>query len=480
MSSLIKVTTSPLRWRCRFAYVAAIGVVALLLTSSRSALAEEPTQAQRTAAPPAPDSPTQDAAVVVPKPSVLAVRYHQSGNWLWGIDQAWDLLVPAVWLFSGASARLRTLAKRLGRVWFGTIAIYAVAFIALSSVINLPLEYYQGFVRPHAYGLSNQSFAKWLHDAAIRALVSMSLGAMLLWILYLLIDRSPKHWWLYAWVVAVPLHFLTMLVVPVWYAPLFNRFGPMHDQRLERKILALARRSGIEGSRVFEVAKSEDTKTVNAYVTGFWGTKRIVLWDTLLAGHTDNEVLAVMGHEIGHYVLGHVVRSLALLSGLSLLGFGFIHVSAQFLLRRRSRRFGFDSLADVASLPLLLFLLHAFSLAAQPMIMAVSRAQEHEADRFSLEITRLNHDGALGFAKRMEENLGIPRPGWFYTVFRATHPSAGDRIEFCNAYQPWLTGGALRYGAMFERDHQPEPTGPVLAAPSSRATGSSPIRDHAQ
>ena len=124
------------------------------------------------------------------------------------------------------------------------------------------------------------------------------------------------------------------------------------------------------------------------------------------------------------------------------------------MLRRWSGLFGFDSLADVASVPLLLFLLQGFSLAAQPAVWAVSRAHEHEADRFAIEITRLNHDGALGFAKLMQDNLGIPRPGWFFTLFRASHPSIGARIDFCNEYRPWQTGQALRYASRFQSDRR--------------------------
>src|SRR5947209_1936550 len=169
------------------------------------------------------------------------------------------------------------------------------------------------------------------------------------------------------------------LVKLVLYAPLFNRFGPMEDKALEAKILALADRAGIEGGRVYEVDKSRDTKTVNAYVTGLANTKRIVLWDTLLHDLDERQVLFVMGHEMGHYALGHVVRGILFMSVLMLVALGGIHVAGHWFLRRYHDRIGFDRLADVASLPLLLLLITVYTLLIQPVGLAWSRHIEHEA-----------------------------------------------------------------------------------------------------
>ena len=148
-------------------------------------------------------------------------------------------------------------------------------------VIDLPLAYYLGFVRQHAYGLSNQTLAKWSTDAFLRLGVEMAVGFALAWVPYLLIVRSPRRWWIYTTLLCVPFLFVSVLVKPIWIDPLFNKFGPMKNKALEQSILDLASRAGIEGSRVFEVNKSVDTKAVNAYVTGVFNTKRIVLWDTL-------------------------------------------------------------------------------------------------------------------------------------------------------------------------------------------------------
>jgi Zn-dependent protease with chaperone function len=239
---------------------------------------------------------------------------------------------------------------------------------------------------------------------------------------------------------SVPFLFLGMLVKPIWIDPLFNHFGPLKNQALERSILALAQRAGIEGSRVFEVEKSVDTKAVNAYVTGVFGTKRIVLWDTLIAKLGEKELLFVMAHEMGHYVLGHVVRSILLSALVTLAGLYLVDRVGRMVIGRFSASLQFDRLSDVAAVPLLLLLLHASSLVLSPIALAYSRYQEHEADRFALELTRTNHSGATAFIKLQQENLSIPRPGFLYKTFRATHPSIGDRIDFCNSYKPWQIG----------------------------------------
>ena len=221
--------------------------------------------------------------------------------------------------------------------WFLTVGLYVVLYLAVIFVVNLPLSFYQGYLRLHAYGLSNQTLGKWFGDKLIGLAVAMAVGFALSWVPYLLMARSPRRWWLYTGLLSVPFLFATMMVEPIWIDPLFNEFGPMKNQELERSILALAERAGINGSRVFEVEKSVDTNAVNAYVTGVLSTKRIVLWDTLLAKLDEPEVLAVMGHEMGHYVLGHVVRSILLGSLVVLAGLYFVDRAGRWLIARFSR-----------------------------------------------------------------------------------------------------------------------------------------------
>jgi len=381
----------------------------------------------------------------VPPASEKALRYYRSGNVLWLIGTIWGLLAPALLLFTGLSARMRNAARRIGRNWFFTVALYSILFTLVAAALSLPLDYYVDFIRPHAYGLSDQTAAKWWSDMIKGLAVSCVAAAALLWVPYLLLRKSPRRWWLYSGLAALPLLAVLLFVEPIWIEPLFNKFGPMKNKALEGQILALADRAGIEGSRVYEVDKSVDTKTLNAYVTGFGGSQRIVLWDTTLAKLAPPEVLYVMGHEMGHYLLGHTWQQILLGTALALFGAWVIHLTAGELIAKYRQRFGFDDLADVASLPLMVLLFGFVALVVTPAILAFGRHVEHEADRFGLEITRDNHDCATTFVKLQQENLSMPRPGLFIKLMRYDHPPLGERIDFCNEYRPWETGEPLRY-----------------------------------
>ena len=389
--------------------------------------------------------------VVVPEPSALAIQYHRSGNVLWAVETALGMIIPALLLFSGVSARMRALSQRVGRRWLLTVLLYAVLFTVLMAALTFPLSYYAGYVRQHQYGLSNQSLGAWSGDW-IKGVALSGLGlAAVLWIPYLLLRRSPRRWWLYAGFTSIPLTALLLVISPVWIDPLFNDYEPMEDRVLESRILALSQRAGIGGSRVYQVDKSSDTKLVNAYVTGVGATKRIVLWDTLLEKLGEEQILFVTAHEMGHFVLRHtlaVIIATAILVTLSLYA---VHRTAGGLIARFSSRFGFNDLSDVASLPLLLLLGNAALFLLAPLVLGFSRHQEHEADRFALEITQDNHAAASTFVALQQENLAVPRPGRLYVLWRSSHPPLAERVAFANRYRPWESGQPLRYDHMFRK-----------------------------
>lgn len=425
------------------AIVAMAGVV-LVSADAHAAPPDEATQTD--------DGPAADEGPVpVPEPSDEAIQYYRSGNWLWIFNQLWGLALPGLILWFGISAKMRDWAAKVVKErWFLTIVGFWLIYAVAMWVVNLPLSYYSGFVRPHDYGLSEQAFSKWFGDSLKGLALSLVFGSMFLWIPFYLLKKSPNRWWIYTSLVAIPLAFVMMIVAPIWLAPLFNDFGPMKDTLLEAKILAMADRAGIEGSRVFEVNKSVDTKTVNAYVAGLGGTKRIVLWDTIIAQLSERQLLVVMGHEMGHYVLGHVRNGMIMIAFTIPTMLCIAHYSAKAAIRRFGDRFGFDNLSNVAALPLISIIVGLFGFVAAPGFNALSRHQEHESDRFALEMTHDNYACASAFAQLQEQNLGNPRPGSLFKLWRSSHPPLGERIDFCNEYKPWETGDEQQYTDLFK------------------------------
>jgi STE24 endopeptidase len=392
-----------------------------------------------------------EAPVAIPEASEKALEYYAVRNILWAIDVAWGLAVLALLLLTGWSARIRDFAQRLTRGRMRSTFIYVAVFSVATTLLALPLDFVRGYVVEHRFGLTDQTFAKWAIDQAIGLAVATFVTFVVVVCIYALIRRSPRRWWLYGGLLAIPFIFAMFLLEPIWVAPLFNTFGPMKDRALEAKIAALAERAGIGGARIFEVEKSVDTKKVNAYVAGFLDTKRIVLWDTIIRRLDERELLFVIGHEMGHYVLRHGQQVVLVLSALVMLSLYAAHRLASGLIRRHGARLRFERLDDIASWPLISLVAGVAFLVAQPVFNAFTRHIEHEADRFGLEITRDNRAAAEAFLGLQQQNLDVPRPNPILHILRDSHPSAAERIEFANTYRPWATGQPLAYGDKFRQ-----------------------------
>lgn len=390
------------------------------------------------------------ARVVVPEASELAMRYYYSGNIAWVIGQFFGLIIPLLFFIKGFSGELSRFAHRYGRKWFFGIAIYLVIFIGLYEILDLPFDFYLGYLREHAYGLSKQTLGRWFADYGKSVLITMISCVVFVWIFYLLLKKSPRRWWFYSSLVSIAISFITIFIQPIWIDPLFSKFTSMQDKDLEKKILALAARAGIEHGRVFEANKSQDTNLLNAYVTGFGSTNRIVLWDTTIKKMTSDQILFVMGHEMGHYVLHHIWWLMLYFSISSFVLFYLTYRSANFLLNRYRRYLGFNHLYNIASLPLLLFLITIFTLLSTPIFNCFSRHIEHEADRFGLEITGNNKAAGEAFIVLQQQNLANPSPGNLYKILRCSHPPLKERVEFANSYCPWKQKELLRYEKYFK------------------------------
>lgn len=360
------------------------------------------------------------------------VRHSRIRDVLYFVANGWGAGMMLLLLFTPASRKMRDAALRVTKQPFLAAMIAIALFIVALAILDFPLAYYSGFHVPRQFDLSEQTFGSWMNDMlkglAVNLAILMPLGA-----LALLAMRRVKRWWLALWLGSIPVILTAVILQPIVLDPIFNKFEPLAGQVLRQKLLDLASRAGIEGGRVYEVNKSKQTKTMNAYVNGIGPTARIVMWDTLLAKLNHDEVLAVMGHEMGHYVMKHVWKGLAFSLALSL----FVFFAGQKIIERGLPRFGFPTAGDPAALPWVLLVFGAIGFLLTPVGAAYSRYGEHQADKFSLELTHLNEPMATAFRKMAEDSKRNPSPHPFIKYWRYTHPPIAERIPFALSYRPW-------------------------------------------
>jgi STE24 endopeptidase len=337
---------------------------------------------------------------------------------IYGIAVLWFIMR------SGLTFRLRNLANRAR--WRVTIAMaYFVLLTLVIEAFDFPLTLYGSFIVPHQFALTHQTFLSWFGDYVKAVGVDAILGSMVA-ALALLGIHLFRRWWVVLWLGSVPLIIIGIVITPLIIDPLFNDFEPLKDPVLKRDLLAMAEKAGIEGSRVYQVNKSKQTTTMNAYVTGLGPSKRIVLWDTLIAKLDHDEIMATMGHEMGHYVLHHLWKGMAF----GVLVSFVIFLIAQPVYERGLQRWGISDRADPAALPWLLLIAAVIGFLLSPVTSAFSRHIEHEADRFGLELTHLNEATASSFVKFAEDAKSDPDPPAFIEFWRYSHPSTKKRIEF--------------------------------------------------
>ncbi len=362
------------------------------------------------------------------------IRHSRIRDVLYFVGNAWAAGMMLFLLFTPASRKIRDAAQRITKRPFLAAMIAIALFICALAILDFPLAYYSGFHVPHQFDLSDQSFGSWMVDMlkglAVNLAILMPLGA-----LALLAMRRVKHWWLALWLGSIPVILTAVILQPIVLDPLFNKFESLQDEVLHQKILSLASRAGIERSRVFEVDKSKQTTTMNAYVNGIGPTARIVMWDTLLTKLNHDEVLAVMGHEMGHYVLKHIWKGLAV----SLAGSLLVFFVGQKIVERGLPRFGFATAGDPAALPWVLLVFGAIAFLSTPIAAAYSRHVEHQADVFSLELTHLNEPMATAFRKFAEDSKRDPSPHPLIEYWCYSHPPIAKRIPFALSYRPWET-----------------------------------------
>jgi STE24 endopeptidase len=367
------------------------------------------------------------------------IRHSRIYGVLYFADFVYGIAVLLLILRSGWSARMRAFASRHVRWPFVAAMLYFVLLSLVTAILTFPLDLYGGFIVPHQFDLTNQSFAAWMADFGKALAVNLVIFAPIAAVALILIRRI-RHWWLALWIGSIPLILLGVLAQPLIIDPLFNNFQPLRDASLRQALIEEASHAGIENKRVYEVDKSKQTKEMNAYVTGIGPSARIVMWDTLLAKLDRDEILAVMGHEMGHYVLKHLWKGIAFTIAITFLGFFIAQRLYESGLARWGVRWRVEGRADAAAIPWLLAVSSMLAFLLSPVYSGYSRHVEHQADIFGLELTHLNEAMASSFVKFAEDSKADPRPPRFIEWWRYSHPSLGRRIDFVLAYKPWEKG----------------------------------------
>jgi Zn-dependent protease with chaperone function len=395
-------------------------LLALLATTSFAAPARRPPAAAR-----------RFTVRVTPE----MIRHSRLNDVLYFASFLYSVGVMLLILQTRISARLRDVAVRAR--WRFVVYMFYFALLSLViTVFEFPLSFYEGFVVPHQFDLTNQSFASWIGDFAKAVGVDLLIGSFVA-ALALMGIHLFSRWWIVLWLGSIPLIILGIVITPLIIDPLFNKFEPLQDPQLRSGLLREASRAGIEGSRVYQVNKSKQTKTMNAYVTGLGPSKRIVLWDTLLAKLDHDEILAVMGHEMGHYVLHHLWKGMAFAIAIAFVGFFVAQKLYEWGLARWGTRWGISGRDDPAALPWLLLIAAVIGFLLSPITSGFSRQIEHEADKFGLELTHLNEPDASAFVKFAEDSKVDPDPPRFIEWWRYSHPATQRRIDFALRYRPW-------------------------------------------
>jgi STE24 endopeptidase len=364
---------------------------------------------------------------VPPDKRTKSDAYFEGGYWL----LLWNFLIAAaIFIFllqSRLSARLRDIAERLTKFKSVQVALYTIGFVLITSILSFPLNVYQNFVREHQYGFATQTFGPWFAEQ-IKALgITLIALSIALVILYAVLRRASRTWWIWASIVAVGLNIVGSFIAPLYIEPVFNTYKPLQDPAIRDPILAMARANEIPVKQVFVVDASRQTTRVSANVAGVFGTTRIALNDNLLNQCTLPEIRAVMAHEMGHYILNHTLK-LVVAQGLQYLV--VFALTARFFTAAGNRwgdRWGVRGIGDPAGLPLLALILSVLFFILTPVTNTVIRVTEREADAFGINTAR-EPDAAAKIALKLGAYRKLD-PCPIEELIFFDHPSGRARIR---------------------------------------------------
>jgi len=358
--------------------------------------------------------------------------YFEGGYWLILWDFLAGVAVSILLLNLRWSARMRDWAERVTRWKPVHTLVYWCEYLLLTSILTFPLAVYEGYTREHKYGLATQTFGPWMMDQVKFLLVNAVLGGIIAVVLFGIVRRLPRTWWIWGAIATIAFVVFVVLIAPVYLVPIFNKVTVLNNPKITQPILRLARANGIPARDVYEMDASKQTTRMSANVSGFGKTMRITLNDNLLRRGSAEEIQAVMGHEMGHYVLNHVYKSILFFLIIAVTGFSFLRWALEWSLKRWGEKWQIRGVGDTAILPLVVLLGSIFFSVLTPVLNTYVRTQEYEADMYGLNASR-QPDGFAQAAIHLGEYRKMsPGPVEEWLFF--DHPSGRNRI---NAAMRW-------------------------------------------
>src|SRR5271169_754847 len=371
-----------------------------------------------------------DLSIPVQADSPEARRYNRIRRWLGIADFIIGFVFLVVLLVTGWSGWLRDLAYRLGFQNYSlAVFMYLLLLLIISKAIGIGLDYY-GYRVERSYKLSTQRFRAWIWDEVKGFLVGLVLGGVVVELLYFTIRQWPQYWWLLAWALFMVLFVVLAQLAPVVLFPIFYKFEPLDNEELRRRLVVLSERAGTRVRGVYKWHLSEKSKKANAALTGLGATRRIILADTLLDNYAPEEIEAVLAHELGHHVHRHILKSILVQAGITLLGFWV----ANWVLHYAVDHHMFEELSDFANLPLLAITATGLSLLLMPALNAYSRYNERQADRYAFESIASVEPFISSMNKLAQQNLAERTPSkWVEWLFHS-HPAIAKRVAAAEAW----------------------------------------------
>jgi STE24 endopeptidase len=357
--------------------------------------------------------------------------YNRKRRWLSVIDAVLGFLLLVVILLSGFTKNMRDLSIRWSHDHYAlALFIYIVMLAAILKFAAFGLDYF-GFKLEHAHHLSNQKLASWLLDEVKGWLVGIVLGTVVAELVYYTIRSSPQNWWLYAWLAFIVLVVFFAQIAPVVLFPLFYRFIPLENEELKNRLVRLGERAGTRIRGVYEWKLSEKSKKANAALTGLGATRRIILSDTLLQNYSDDEIEAVLAHELGHHVHRHIFKSIVVQVVITFIGFWAAHLALDYSVRQLQM---FPDIHDFANLPLLALVSSVLSLLLLPALNAYSRHNERQADMYCWKSVPKVEPFVTAMRKLTQQNLSEQNPSRLVEVLFHSHPAVSKRIIAAEAF----------------------------------------------